>query len=74
MWWLQADNCSCPVNCAVRTCFKEKGIDFCFQCQDYPCNKQENPMLRQRWLEKNDRMREIGVTSYYEEQRKLPRY
>ncbi|RYD05936.1 hypothetical protein N752_06740 [Desulforamulus aquiferis] len=31
-------------------------------------------MLRQRWLEKNDRMREIGVTSYYEEQRKLPRY
>ncbi|MDO7787683.1 DUF3795 domain-containing protein [Desulforamulus aquiferis] len=70
----RADNCSCPVNCAVRTCFKEKGIDFCFQCQDYPCNKQENPMLRQRWLEKNDRMREIGVTSYYEEQRKLPRY
>lgn len=67
-------DCSCPVNCIVKTCHKEKGVDFCFQCQEYPCSKQEHPLLRQRWQQKNDRMKEIGVVQFFEEQNKMPRY
>jgi hypothetical protein len=25
--------------CAVRICAKEKGIDMCALCEDYPCDK-----------------------------------
>lgn len=70
----RTQNCLCPVNCGVRSCYKEKGVDFCFQCEEYPCNKQENPMLRQRWQQKNDRMKEIGVLQFFEEQSRIPRY
>lgn len=24
--------------CPIRTCAQDKGIEFCFECSDYPCN------------------------------------
>lgn len=65
---------ACPVDCLAKTCHKEKGVDFCFQCKEFPCTGQNNPMLRKRWLQKNNRMKEIGVVEFYHEQKKLPRY
>jgi hypothetical protein len=51
------------------------GIDFCFQCSEYPCSPEGiDSYLRKRWLEMNDRMKEIGVEAYYEETKDLPRY
>jgi len=62
----------CPVNCAAKTCHREKGVDFCFQCSVFPCDK---PIpLGERWLKMNERMREIGVEQFFAEQSKLPRY
>ncbi|MBN1333586.1 MAG: DUF3795 domain-containing protein [Synergistales bacterium] len=29
----------CPVDCPTLTCSREKGVDFCFQCPDFPCEK-----------------------------------
>ena len=26
-------------NCKARPCAREKGIDFCAQCEDFPCDK-----------------------------------
>jgi hypothetical protein len=26
-----------PEPCATRACIQEKGLDFCYQCQDFPC-------------------------------------
>ena len=69
----RGENNLCPLECHAKNCYKEKGIDFCFQCADYPCDKQSG-VLRKRWLEINDRMKEIGVVEYYLEQAKLPRY
>lgn len=72
----RSENVQCPISCAAKTCHKEKGIDFCFQCDEYPCEKQFASMngLRNRWILNNDRMKETGVVGFYEEQKKLPRY
>lgn len=70
----RSDRCFCPTGCEAKTCHKEKEVDFCFECNEFPCEKQNNPILRERWLQKNQRMKEIGVIEFYLEQLKLPRY
>ncbi|TEB12201.1 DUF3795 domain-containing protein [Pelotomaculum propionicicum] len=70
----RSENVQCPIICEAKTCYREKGIDFCFQCGEYPCEKQFSGRLRERWKEKNDRMKEIGVVEFYYEQKNLPRY
>ncbi|KAF1084044.1 hypothetical protein SPSYN_02956 [Sporotomaculum syntrophicum] len=71
----RGENVQCPITtCAAKTCHKDKSVDFCFQCAEYPCDKQFTGRLRDRWRYINDRMKEIGVVEYYYEQVKLPRY
>lgn len=66
--------CKYP-NCGVITCYQEKGVDFCFQCDEFPCEKTNfDPDLKGRWIKMNNRMKEIGVESYFEETKDLPRY
>jgi hypothetical protein len=66
--------CKYP-NCGVITCYREKGVDFCFQCDEFPCEKTNfDPDLKGRWIKMNNRMKEIGVESYFEETKDLPRY
>lgn len=66
--------CKYP-NCGVIDCYKEKGIDFCFQCDDFPCDKTNfDPHLEQRWFQMNTRMKELGVKAYYEETKDICRY
>jgi len=61
--------------CGIITCHQEKGVDFCFQCAEFPCQKSNlDPNLHQRWLTMNQRMKEIGVEAYWEEIKDLPRY
>lgn len=71
----RSKDCHCPIDCTVKACHKEQGVDFCFQCNQFPCDKDlfsEN--LRERWLQTNNRMKDIGPVEYYIEQSKLPRY
>jgi len=71
----RGDDVQCPLTtCSARTCVKEKGVHFCFECNEYPCGKQFSGRLRERWRNINDRMKEIGVVEYYHEQLKSPRY
>jgi hypothetical protein len=61
--------------CAARVCFREKEVDFCFQCDEYPCGRNTYPPnLAARWRRYNDRMREVGVERFYEESLQRPRY
>lgn len=61
--------------CAARTCAADKGVDFCFECGEYPCNRNNYPPhLAVSWRTCNDRMREIGVEAFYDEQLGTPRY
>lgn len=71
----RGENVQCPITtCAAKTCYKENNVDFCFQCNEYPCEKQFSGRLRERWRYINDRMKEIGAVEYYYEQFKQSRY
>jgi len=62
-------------NCGVVDCYKKMGVDFCFQCDDFPCNNTNfDSHLERRWKQMNFRMKEVGVQAYYEETKHLCRY
>jgi hypothetical protein len=70
----RSGDCLFP-NCGVGPCSRAKGVDFCFQCGEFPCEKSNfDPNLKERWIKMNTRMKEIGVEAYYEETKELPRY
>jgi len=70
----RSDHAHSPVQCSVRACYREEGVDFCFQCKAYPCEKGLSGPIGERWKKMNDRMQEFGVEAYYDEQAKKPRY
>ncbi len=69
------ENCRLFKNCGVRSCHQEKKVDFCFQCDDFPCEKTNfDEDLQKRWIALNEKIREIGVEKYYAETKDKPRY
>jgi hypothetical protein len=67
-------DCKFP-GCGVLACCREKGIDFCGRCDEFPCEETSfDPDLRRRWIQMNTRIREVGVEAYFEETKDLPRY
>ncbi|MDR3586430.1 MAG: DUF3795 domain-containing protein [Desulfosporosinus sp.] len=70
----RSNNVKCPLDCHAKICGRERNIDFCFECEEFPCDKQFEGKLRERWIQRNIRIKEIGVANYYIEQSKLPRY
>jgi len=61
--------------CGVTSCYKKKGVDFCFQCNEYPCDRTNfDPDLKEIWIKINNLMKEKGVETYFEESKDLPRY
>ena len=62
-------------DCKVRLCYKDKGVDYCFECKDFPCDSTGfDDNLEQRWLKINERIRENGLENYYNEIKDKPRY
>lgn len=69
------EQCKIFKDCKVRECFEKKGVDFCFQCSDFPCNDTGfDPHLQNRSIKINNRMKEVGVENYYNEIKDKPRY
>jgi hypothetical protein len=62
-------------NCKVRLCYKEKGLDYCYECDDFPCDHTGfDDNLKQRWITINQKIRKTGLESYYSEIKDTPRY
>jgi hypothetical protein len=70
----RSQNVRCPIDCSVASCHKQKQVDFCFQCAEYPCENPMDPRLKERWRKRNDRMKEVGVEEFFHEQSRLPPY
>jgi len=54
-------------DCPVRDCVLQKGLDFCYQCKDFPCLKlQEEPLLdrKREMIEINDKIKAIGIENW----------
>ena len=55
--------------CTLRECTKAKGIDFCINCDNYPCGTVEEFKTQSPFFQGNmERIREIGVEAFIEEQ------
>lgn len=69
------EKCKIFKDCKVRDCYETKGIDFCCQCSDFPCeNTGFDNHLHKRSVDINLRIKEIGVEEYYNEIKDKPRY
>ncbi len=69
------DGAVCFESCIARSCCKEKSVDFCFQCTEFPCEKNHYPeSMERRWRTFGARMREVGVERFCEESLRRPRY
>ena len=70
----RSGKCEYP-NCGVFQCYSKKGIDFCFQCKEFPCdNTNFDDDLKRRWILMNNKMKDIGVKRYYLETKSIARY
>lgn len=69
------ENCKLFKNCKVRDCAAGKNVDFCFECDEFPCGKTGfDSHLNDRSVKINRRMKEIGVENYYLEIKDKSRY
>jgi hypothetical protein len=69
------ERCRLFKSCKVRDCTERRGVDFCFQCPDFPCHDTGfDEHLYKRYLEINRRMKETGPDRYYREVKDTPRY
>jgi hypothetical protein len=79
VFWEFLDNlvesdCSCrggggPPDCKMRTCAKEREVDACPFCEDYPCdhvNKLAEYYVTM--IQDGSRLRKIGLVAWVEEQ------
>lgn len=69
------DECKLFLSCKVKQYSKDHFVDFCFQCEEFPCKKHGfDEHLEKRWINIQYKMKEIGVEGYYNEIKDLPRY
>jgi hypothetical protein len=69
------EQCKLFEDCGVRPCHQEKNIDYCYECDEFPCNKTGfDEHLHARWIKLNERIREVGIEEYYAETKNQPRY
>ncbi|MDR3567755.1 MAG: DUF3795 domain-containing protein [Syntrophobacteraceae bacterium] len=71
----RSEQCRLFKDCGIRPCHQEKGVDFCFQCEEFPCSKTNfDESLRRAWVLINEKIRKTGIEQYYEKTRRRPRY
>ncbi len=69
------EKCLLFKDCKIRECHQSKEVDYCFQCNEFPCNHTGfDQHLYKRFVEINQRMKVVGVEQYYKEIKDKPRY
>jgi hypothetical protein len=69
------EHCKLFNTCGVRRCHQEKQIDFCYQCEAFPCDKTNfDKYLQKTWVRINEKIKKAGIEQYHEDTRCLPRY
>jgi hypothetical protein len=54
-------------DCPVRECCTQKGVDFCYQCEDFPCQALgTEPLLerKQAIIDANNQIKTLGIEEY----------
>lgn len=73
----RAEGCSIK-NCFIPECCKERNINFCAECREFPCDKVNTSVYKEstikKWLDGNKEIKEIGIEEYYEKKKDVPHY
>ncbi len=54
-------------DCEIRICTMEKGVDFCYQCEEFPCKTlQTEPFFERKKgiIDANTQIKAIGIKKY----------
>ena len=61
--------------CKVPACAREREVDYCFECGEFPCDRHGMPEgLAERWRANNEKMAETGVEAWFSGCMVRPRY
>jgi hypothetical protein len=78
---IACEGCRGPLNahwsedCKMMLCAKKKGIQYCFQCGEFPCGilkefASDGAVHHKKTVENLHRMKQIGVDAWIAEQEK----
>jgi hypothetical protein len=69
------EQCRLFKDCGVRACHQEKQVDFCYQCDEFPCdNTNFDERLYRVWKILNESIKKNGIESFYQKSQERPRY
>ena len=63
--------------CFILECTKDYGVDFCGECDEFPCKKTEKLFEKQvydRWLKGSQQIHDNGIESFWENNSEKPHY
>ncbi len=61
--------------CTIAPCVKARGLRFCAECEDFPCEKMATDMpIAAKWRRCSQRIKEIGPEAYLAEVRDKSHY
>ncbi len=77
---IRCEGCRGPLDahwspdCQMMACAGQKGVQYCFQCDDFPCTKlvefsSDGVPHHKRTVENMKRMKELGIESWIAEQK-----
>ncbi len=70
----------CFEGCVIPVCVKERGLNFCAECEEFPCRMAREFLDRQddkvgvAWETGSRRIREVGAEAYFEEKKDTSQY
>lgn len=69
------EQCKLFEDCGVRSCHQKKQIDYCYQCEAFPCDRTNfDKHLYKTWVQLNEKIKKTSIERFYEKTRTLPRY
>ncbi|MCM1500302.1 MAG: DUF3795 domain-containing protein [Clostridium sp.] len=63
--------------CFLLECTKKHGIDFCGECEEFPCQKVHKlfeEVVYRQWLDGNQQIRDYGIEYFWEKNFENPHY
>ena len=62
-------------DCKMMLCAKKRGLQYCFQCEEFPCTivsefSSDGILHHKRTVENSKRMREIGIEAWIADQKR----
>jgi hypothetical protein len=69
------EQCKMFKNCGVRPCHQARQVDYCHQCDDFPCDQTNfDPLMYSNWVRLNEKIKRVGLEEFYAVNRNRPRY